>query len=253
MAGYFFSDEPDPSRAQTPRRAQGALGSHPLARPEQVHGHGARHELGSHGSLAQIPLWKGAANYIGLDPYPCRPGEALQVFLDQPGDRGRQRGRALLLGRRAGLRRRDTGAGRPRPRRAACSPSGPSRSSAATWPSRGHGKATTSRAGQRLLRVLRLYNKGAAPNTAITAGPPASRQRRKATFRFVIVGPGLDVPVQARRAPLAQVRLSEALHGLSRASTSSVSARRCSDGSTRRRPGAAGRSGRPRRSGGQRR
>ena len=42
----------------------------------------------------------------------------------------------------------------------------------------------------RLLRVLRLYNRGARPNTAITAGPHRVKTSRKATFRFVTSIPG---------------------------------------------------------------
>jgi hypothetical protein len=41
-----------------------------------------------------------------------------------------------------------------------------------------------------LLPVLRLYNKGVAPNTSITAGPRSVTTKRRATFRFVSSIPG---------------------------------------------------------------
>ena len=71
VAGFFISDEPDP-----------------FACPDAPAQHRARTDLihqldpsafvvmvvdsnSGDQTLSQIPLWKGAADYIGLDPYPC--------------------------------------------------------------------------------------------------------------------------------------------------------------------------------------
>jgi chitodextrinase len=76
IAGYFFSDEPDP-----------------YACPNAPSQHKARSDLlhkldpgkftvlvmdanSGQQSLSQIPLWVGAADYVGLDPYPCYQGKA---------------------------------------------------------------------------------------------------------------------------------------------------------------------------------
>ena len=75
-----------------------------------------------------------------------------------------------------------------------------------TW----QGNDLTSR--PRLLRVLRLYNKGVAPNTSITARPPSVTTKRRAAFHFESSVPGSTFQCELRPAPLlGQVRLSEAL------------------------------------------
>ncbi len=75
VVGYYFSDEPDP-----------------FACPSAPAAHAARSRLirridpskftllviGSNAdpaTLKQIPLWRGAATYVGLDPYPCYSGK----------------------------------------------------------------------------------------------------------------------------------------------------------------------------------
>ena len=71
VAGYFFSDEPDPDAcpsapAQHRARSQllHRLDPGKLTVMVMDTNSGAR-------SLAQIPSWVGAADYVGLDPYPC--------------------------------------------------------------------------------------------------------------------------------------------------------------------------------------
>ena len=74
VAGYFFSDEPDPNcpNAVADHKARSAL-IHSLD-PAKFTVMVA--DMNSdQASLDQIPLWKGAATYVGLDPYPCRPNE----------------------------------------------------------------------------------------------------------------------------------------------------------------------------------
>ena len=76
VAGYFFSDEPDPARC-----------------PNAVAAHRARVALirslaptkftlmvidsnSGQATLSQIPQWVGVADYAGLDVYPCYQGRA---------------------------------------------------------------------------------------------------------------------------------------------------------------------------------
>ena len=84
VLGYFVSDEPDP-----------------YACPNAVSDHKARNAMiksidpgkitfivvdSNSGlqTLSQIPLWKGAADYIGYDPYPCHTGAACDYsWIDQ--------------------------------------------------------------------------------------------------------------------------------------------------------------------------
>jgi len=74
VAGYYFSDEPDPHACPT------APGQH-RARSQLIHGLDpgkmtvmTMDSNSGHASLDQIPLWVGAADYVGLDPYPCYHG-----------------------------------------------------------------------------------------------------------------------------------------------------------------------------------
>lgn len=81
VAGWFFSDEPDPITCP------GAPAQH-RARNDLVHAADPATKtfitLDSNGftgnltqdAIDQIPLWVGAADYIGLDPYPCLSGSA---------------------------------------------------------------------------------------------------------------------------------------------------------------------------------
>jgi hypothetical protein len=71
VAGYFFSDEPDPDacpNAPAQHRARSKL-LHRLD-PGKLTVMVMDSNSGSR-SLAQIPSWVGAADYVGLDPYPC--------------------------------------------------------------------------------------------------------------------------------------------------------------------------------------
>jgi len=71
VAGYYFSDEPDPHACPT------APDQH-RARSQLIHGLDpgkmtvmTMDSNSGQASLDQIPLWVGAADYVGLDPYPC--------------------------------------------------------------------------------------------------------------------------------------------------------------------------------------
>src|SRR5204862_1573649 len=71
VAGYFFSDEPDPSAcpaARAEHRARSQL-IHKLS-PGKFTVMVADSNSGK-ASLAQLPAWRGAADYVGLNPYPC--------------------------------------------------------------------------------------------------------------------------------------------------------------------------------------
>jgi hypothetical protein len=75
VAGYFISDEPDPYRcpsAPAQHAARTAL-IHSLSPGKPVimlmdSNSGSQ-------SVNQIPLWRQAADYVALDPYPCRQGK----------------------------------------------------------------------------------------------------------------------------------------------------------------------------------
>ena len=71
VAGYYFSDEPDPYACPSAPRQH-------RARSQLIHsldpGKMTVMTMDSNSgqaSLDQTPLWVGAANYVGLDPYPC--------------------------------------------------------------------------------------------------------------------------------------------------------------------------------------
>jgi len=71
VAGYYFSDEPDPYACPTApeqHRARSQL-IHSLD-PQKMTVMAMDSNSGQ-ASLDQIPLWVGAADYVGLDPYPC--------------------------------------------------------------------------------------------------------------------------------------------------------------------------------------
>jgi len=71
VAGFYFSDEPDPYACPS------APGQH-RARSQLIHSLDpskmtvmTMDSNSGQESLDQIPLWVGAADYVGLDPYPC--------------------------------------------------------------------------------------------------------------------------------------------------------------------------------------
>src|SRR5439155_6537744 len=77
--GYFISDEPNPyacPNAPAQHKARSDL-IHSIdpAKPTVIvldsNGFTGRN---TQDALDQMPLWKGTADYIGLDPYPCRQG-----------------------------------------------------------------------------------------------------------------------------------------------------------------------------------
>jgi Calcineurin-like phosphoesterase len=75
LAGYFFSDEPDPYRCP-------AAPAEHRARTKLIHAlDPAKFTImvsdsnSGRVSLNQIPLWAGAADYIGFNPYPCYVGK----------------------------------------------------------------------------------------------------------------------------------------------------------------------------------
>ncbi len=75
VAGFFFSDEPDPvacpaAPAQHRARSQliHSLDPHAFTVMLMDSNSGAA-------SLSQMPLWAGAADYVALDPYPCYRGK----------------------------------------------------------------------------------------------------------------------------------------------------------------------------------
>jgi hypothetical protein len=82
--GYFFSDEPDPfacpnAPAQHKARSDLIHAADPSTKTVMVvdSNSGAQ-------TISQIPLWKGDADYIGLDPYPCHQGGACDyTWIDQ--------------------------------------------------------------------------------------------------------------------------------------------------------------------------
>jgi hypothetical protein len=74
--GYFFSDEPNPyacRNAPAQHRARSNL-IHSLdsgTRTVIVLDSNGFKGRATRDALDQLPLWKGAADYVGLDPYPC--------------------------------------------------------------------------------------------------------------------------------------------------------------------------------------
>lgn len=75
VAGYFFSDEPDPQacpNAPAQHKARSNL-IHSLdpGKPTVL----LMDSNSGKASLSQIPLWVGASDYVALDPYPCYQGE----------------------------------------------------------------------------------------------------------------------------------------------------------------------------------
>jgi hypothetical protein len=71
VAGFFFSDEPDPDACPDApaRHAARTRLLHALA-PSKIAVMVMDANSGQ-ASLDQIPRWVGAADFVGLDPYPC--------------------------------------------------------------------------------------------------------------------------------------------------------------------------------------
>jgi hypothetical protein len=74
--GWFFSDEPNPyacPKAPTQHKARSHLihSLDPGSRTVIVLDSNGFKGRATPDALAQLPLWKGAADYVGLDPYPC--------------------------------------------------------------------------------------------------------------------------------------------------------------------------------------
>jgi len=79
--GWFFSDEPNPYRcpnAPTQHRARSNLihSLDPHTRTVIVLDSNGFSGRATRDALDQLPLWRGAADYVGLDPYPCYQGSA---------------------------------------------------------------------------------------------------------------------------------------------------------------------------------
>jgi hypothetical protein len=79
--GYFLSDEPNPYACPTApaqHRARSALvhSADPTKPTVIVLDSNGFSGLFTQDALDQMPLWKGTADYLGLDPYPCRQGSA---------------------------------------------------------------------------------------------------------------------------------------------------------------------------------
>jgi Calcineurin-like phosphoesterase len=218
VAGYFFSDEPDPDACPN------APAEHE-ARSDLIHSlDPAKFTVivldanSGQKSLDEIPLWKGAADYVGLDPYPCYQGQACdyawinsviaaadqaglpywgvaQAFNDSTWRWPTAAEESHMLSQWAASKQRGF------------------MTFAWTWA----GNDLTSRPA--LLRVLRQYNLGTVPNTRITARPPRVTTRRRAAFRFVSTIAGsrfqckLDRRVWRRCAsPKVYRRLSRGFH-----------------------------------------
>jgi len=71
VAGYYFSDEPDPYACPSAPRQHRARSQliHSLDRGKMTVM--TMDSNSAQASLDQVPLWVGAADYVGLDPYPC--------------------------------------------------------------------------------------------------------------------------------------------------------------------------------------
>jgi hypothetical protein len=74
IAGFFFSDEPDPvacpnAPAQHRARSQLIHSLDPKAFTVMLMDSNSGAQ-----TLQQMHLWAGVANYVALDPYPCHPG-----------------------------------------------------------------------------------------------------------------------------------------------------------------------------------
>ena len=79
--GWFFSDEPNPyacPKAPAQHRARSNLihSIDPATRTVVVLDSNGFKGRATRDSLDQLPLWKGTADYIGLDPYPCYHGSS---------------------------------------------------------------------------------------------------------------------------------------------------------------------------------
>jgi hypothetical protein len=192
--GYFFSDEPNPyeckdAPTQHRRRSHLIHSIDPHKRTVIVLDSNGFSGQASKDALEQLPLWKGAANYIGLDPYPCYAGESCDFSWIQRTIRAANAARINYWGVAQAFEgdswRWPTPAeeGRMLTQWARSKQSG-YMTFAWDW------SASVLPSHPDLLRVLRLYNKGAAPDTTITDGPSSTTTSRQATFSFVSSIPG---------------------------------------------------------------
>ena len=79
--GFFISDEPNPYKcpsAPAQHRARSVLihSINPRTKTVIVLDSNGFSGRATKDALLQLPLWRGTADYIGLDPYPCYQGEA---------------------------------------------------------------------------------------------------------------------------------------------------------------------------------
>jgi hypothetical protein len=218
--GFFISDEPNPYKCPS------APGDH-KARTKLIHSiDGSKRTVivldsngfsgqNSNDALAQLPGWKGTADYIGLDPYPCYRGERCDFSwvkktighanaaglpywgVTQAFDGGSWRWptpaeEARLLTLWAHSRQRGY------------------MTFAWDW----NGSVLPSR--PKLVRILRLYNKGVRPNTRIVDGPPSTTTSRQATFRFASSIPGSRFQCSLDGSPWSKCRSPREYMGLLR-------------------------------------
>ena len=186
--GYFFSDEPNPYKCpgaptQHKRRSNLIHSIDSSKRTVVVLDSNGFSGRATKDALDQLPRWKGSADYIGLDPYPCYQGESCDFSWIK---------RTIRAADSAGLRYwgvaqafNDSSWRWPKPweesrilARWAASKQRGFMTFAWDW----NDSVLPSRPA--LLRVLRQYNTGVAPNTRITDAPPSVTTRRRATFRF---------------------------------------------------------------------
>src|SRR2546427_7078889 len=106
VAGYYISDEPDPyacPSAPAQHRARSQL-IHSLDPGKMTVM--AMDSNSGQASLDQVPLWVGAADYVGLDPYPCYQNAPCNfAWIDAIIEAADWAG--LLLGSGTGVRRLD--------------------------------------------------------------------------------------------------------------------------------------------------
>jgi hypothetical protein len=219
--GFFISDEPNPYECPS------APADH-RTRSELIHSIDPSKRtvivLDSNGfgqtptdSLDQLPDWKGTADFIGLDPYPCYRGERCDFSWVTKTIR-RATGAGLSYW---GVAQAFDGDSWRWP-----TPAEEARLLTLWARSRQQGYMTFAwdwsgsllPSRPKLLRVLRLYNKGVAPNTRIVDGPPSRTTSRRATFRFGSSIPGSRFSCSLDGGARRKCRSPSEYTGLSRGS-----------------------------------